>query len=97
MLKRLALATALFAAPAFAAGPDAYQVTGVVKEANADTITVVKDHGGKKENFEIARGGDTTEVKPGDKVTVYYKMTATKVEVKSQAAASGSKKSSTKK
>jgi len=96
MLKRLALATALFAAPAFAAGPDSYQVTGVVKEATADTITVVKEHGGKKENFEIARGGDTTALKPGDKVTVYYKMTATKVEVKPAAASSSKKSSSTK-
>lgn len=81
MLKRLALAAALFAAPAFAASPDAYQVTGVVKETNADTITVMKG----KERFEIARGGDTTAVNVGDKVTVHYKMTATKVEVKTAA------------
>jgi len=92
MLKRLALAAALFAVPALAAGPDAYQVTGVVKDANADTITVVKDHGGKKENFEIARGGVATEVKAGDKVTVYYKMTATKIDVKPAAASSTKKK-----
>jgi FKBP-type peptidyl-prolyl cis-trans isomerase len=78
MFKRLALTAALLAAPAFAAGPDAYQVTGVVKETNADTITVMKG----KERFEIARGGDTTAVKVGDKVTVHYKMTVTKIDVK---------------
>ncbi len=78
MLKCLALAAALFAAPAFAASPDAYQVTGSVSATDADTITVMKG----KEKFEIARGGDTTAVKVGDKVTVHYKMTATKIEVK---------------
>jgi len=83
MLKRLALAAALFAAPAFAASPDSFQVTGVVKEANADTITVMKG----TERFEIARGGDTTAVNVGDKVTIHYKMTATKIEVKTAAKA----------
>jgi FKBP-type peptidyl-prolyl cis-trans isomerase len=81
MLKRLALALAVFAAPAFAASPDAYQVTGTVKDVNADTITVMKG----KERFEIARGGDTTAVKAGDKVTVHYKMTETSIEVKTAA------------
>ena len=81
MLKRLALAAALYAAPAFAASPDAYQVTGTVKDTDADTITLMKG----SEKFEIARGGDTTAVKVGDKVTVHYKMTATKIEVKTAA------------
>jgi hypothetical protein len=81
MFKRLALTAALLAAPAFAAEPDAYQVTGVVKDTNADTITVMKG----KEKFEIARGGDATAVKAGDKVTVHYRMTATKIEVKTAA------------
>lgn len=83
MLKTLALAAALFAAPAFASGPDAYQVTGIVKDVSADTITVMKG----KEKFEIARGADTTAVKAGDKVTIHYKMTATSVEVKTAAKA----------
>jgi streptogramin lyase len=83
MLKRLLLAAALFAAPALAAAPDAFQVTGVVKEANADTITVMKG----KERFQIARGGDTTALNVGDKVTIHYTMTATKVEVKTAAKA----------
>jgi len=81
MLKRLALAIALFATSALAASPDAYQVTGTVKENSADTIVVMKG----SERFEIARGGDTTAVNVGDKVTVHYKMTATKIEVKSAA------------
>ena len=81
MLKRLALAAALLAVPAFAAGPDSYQVTGIVKDVSTDTITVMKG----KEKFEIARGADTTAVKAGDKVTVHYKMTATSVEVKTAA------------
>jgi len=85
MLKRLALAAALFAAPAFAAGPDAYQVTGVVKDVSADTITLIQVKTNVK--FEIARGGDATTVKVGDKVTVHYKMTATSVDVKSAKAA----------
>jgi FKBP-type peptidyl-prolyl cis-trans isomerase len=85
MLKRLALAAALFAAPAFAAGPDAYQVTGIVKDANADTITLTQVKTNVK--FEIARGGDTTALKAGDKVTIHYKMTATSVEVKPAKAA----------
>ena len=87
MLKRFILATALLAAPAFAASPDAYQVTGTVKDTDADTITVMKG----SEKFEIARGGDTTAVKVGDKVTVHYKMTATKIEVKTAAKPAKSK------
>ena len=83
MLKTLALAAALFTATAFASGPDAYQVTGIVKDVSADTITVMKG----KEKFEIARGADTTAVKAGDKVTIHYKMTATSVEVKTAAKA----------
>jgi streptogramin lyase len=83
MLKRLALAAVLFAAPALAAAPDAFQVTGIVKEANADNITVMKG----TERFQIARGGDTTALNVGDKVTIHYTMTATKVEVKTPKAA----------
>jgi hypothetical protein len=87
MLKRLALAAALFSAPVLAASPDAFQVTGIVKETNTDTITVMKG----KERFEIARGGDTTALNVGDKVTIHYKMTATKIEVKTAAKAAPAK------
>jgi hypothetical protein len=83
MLKRLALVGLLFCAPSLAAAPDAFQVTGIVQEANADNITVMKG----KERFQIARGGDATALNVGDKVTIHYTMTATKIEVKAAAKA----------
>lgn len=59
-----------------------YQVTGVVLEVTTSTIIVDK----KGEKFEIAlpAGYKTSggEIKKGSKVTVYYKMSATEVEVK---------------
>ncbi len=76
----LALALAALALPAFAA-EHTYQVTGPVVEVTPDTITVQKG----KENWQIARNAGTTvsgEPKKGDKVTVMYTMTATKIEVK---------------
>jgi cytochrome c1 len=81
-MKRIALALALvaLAAPALAAQPRTYQVTGPVLEITADTITVQKG----SEKWEIARTADTKvkgELKTGEKVTVHYKMTATSVEV----------------
>lgn len=82
-MKRLALALALvaFTAPALAAQPRTYQVTGPVIELTADVITVQKG----SEKFEIARTADTKvtgELKKGEKVTVEYRMTAATVEVK---------------
>ncbi len=70
-----ALASSVFAAD--------YQVTGVVKELTDAKITVTKG----KENFEMARTGVTlpADVKVGSKVTVYYSITATKVESKEAA------------
>ena len=58
----------------------AYQVTGDVKEVTDTTITVMKG----KEKFEITKTADTKGDAPkvGDKVTVEYFMTATKVDVK---------------
>ncbi len=76
----LALALAALALPALAADKS-YQVTGPVVEVSPDSITVQKG----KENWQIARNAGTTataEPKKGDKVTVYYSMTATKIEVK---------------
>ncbi len=81
-MKRLFLMLAVclsLAGSALAASNKAYQVTGKVVSADSDMISVQKG----KENFEIARGDDKTDVKVGDKVTVYYKLTATKVEAKS--------------
>jgi hypothetical protein len=80
----LALALAALAAPALAADK-AYQVTGPVVEVTSDTITVQKG----KESWQIARTADTQvtgEPKKGDKVTVMYKMTATKIETKAEKA-----------
>jgi hypothetical protein len=80
------VAAVLYVAPALAAKPDSYQVTGAVVELGNDKIVVMKG----KERFEIARDGTTKmpgEVKVGDKVTVYYRMTATEVESKGAAKA----------
>lgn len=81
-MNRLAIAAVLaaLALPATAADKT-YQVTGPVLEVSAGSITVQKG----KEKWEIARSADTQvtgEPKKGDKVTIEYKMTATKVEVK---------------
>ena len=82
-MKRLALALVLaaLAAPALAAQPKTYQVTGPVLEVTADTIVVQKG----SEKWEIGRGPDTKvtgELKKGEKVTVEYRMTAASIEVK---------------
>jgi cytochrome c1 len=82
-MKRIALvlALAVLAAPALAAPPKTYQVTGPVLEVTADTITVQKG----TEKWEIGRSADTKvtgELKKGEKVTVEYRMTAATVEVK---------------
>ncbi len=83
--RTLALAAALVV-PAAALAEHTYQVTGPVVSSTPESITVKKG----SENWEIARGDDKTDVKPGDKVTITYAMTAKKVEVKP--ASSGAKK-----
>lgn len=73
-------AVQLIAAPAFA-DSKSYQVTGPVLEINAQTIVVQKG----SEKWEIARTAGTQvkgTPKVGDKVTVYYTMTATSIEPK---------------
>ena len=59
-----------------------YQVTGPVTELTDSKIVVTKG----TEKFEVARNPQTKvtggELKVGDRVTVYYDMTATDVEVK---------------
>ena len=75
-----------FAGTAQADSAKSYQVTGPVLEVNDNMIVVEK----KKERWEIARNADTKvkgDVKVGTEVTVYYTMTATKVEVKGEKAA----------
>ena len=78
----LALALAV---PAAAAGKKTYQVTGPVLELTADTIVVQKG----TDRWEIARDAATRvtgDLKVGAKVTIEYRMTATSVEVKPEAA-----------
>ena len=82
-MKRLALALTILAlaAPAVAAQPKTYQVTGPVLDVTADLIVVQKGD----EKWEIARTADTKvkgDLKKGEKVTVEYRMTAAAVEVK---------------
>jgi hypothetical protein len=57
-----------------------YQVTGPVIEVNASYIVVQKGD----QKWQIAMDSSTKGDKPkvGDKVTVYYKMTATEIETK---------------
>lgn len=57
-----------------------YQVTGPVVEVT-DTYLVVKKG---EANWQIARNASTKGATPkvGDKVTVYYSMTATEIEAK---------------
>ena len=57
-----------------------YQVTGPVLEVKDTYIVVQKG----EQKWQIAMDSSTKGAKPkvGDKVTIYYKMTATEIEVK---------------
>jgi hypothetical protein len=72
----------LLAAPALrAADAKAYQVTGPVLEVTDTTVTVQKGD----DKWQIARDKSTKmdgQLKVGAKVTIYYKMVATDIEVK---------------
>jgi hypothetical protein len=64
-----------------AAEAKTYQVTGPVSEVTPTTITVQKGD----EKWQLARDKNTkggADVKVGSKVTVYYQMVASEVEVK---------------
>jgi RNase P/RNase MRP subunit p29 len=83
MLKRAILVSAAalsFATAAAAADMKTYQVTGPVVSVTDDSIVVTKG----KDNWTIAKDASTKgpAVKPGDKVTIHYKMTATDIELK---------------
>jgi RNase P/RNase MRP subunit p29 len=78
------LAILCAAIPALGESDKAYQVTGPVVEVTKDMIVVMKG----KDRWEIARDASSkvpADVKAGDKVTVYYRMTATEVESKAAA------------
>lgn len=71
----------LFAASLAAALPKTYQVTGIVTALTGEIITIKKGD----ELWEIARDKDTKvkgELKIGGKVTIFYRMTAMRIEVK---------------
>lgn len=63
------------------AAAKSYQFTGVVKSVDSGTLTVEKS---AKETWQFELASDTKGGKPkvGDKVTVYYKMVATEIEMK---------------
>jgi hypothetical protein len=77
----LALAVAAaFSLTLMADDAKSYQVTGPVLEVNASYLVVQKGD----QKWQIAWDSSTKGDKPkvGDKVTIYYKMTATEIEVK---------------
>lgn len=89
-LTALVPALILVASTSFAA-VKTYQVTGIVKSVTADSIVVDKG----KEVWELARDGATKvtgDLKAGSKVTIEYRMTATKIEVKAEKAPAPAKK-----
>ena len=95
-MKRTVLALVVLAliAVAFAAGGSAagksYQFTGVVKAADAGSVTVEKS---AKETWQFDVSKETKGTpKVGDKVTVYYKMVATEIESKPATATPAAKK-----
>ena len=85
MKRVLALVVVILVMPAlvFAASVKTYQVTGPVLEVTDNMIAVKKG----ADRWEIARDKDTKvtgDLKVGAKVTIEYRMTATKVEVKEE-------------
>jgi hypothetical protein len=84
----------LFSSAAFAGPIKTYQVTGPVLEVTSDMVAVKKG----TERREIALGPDTKvagDLKVGSKVTIEYRMTATKVDVKEPAKAKEAPKTKT--
>lgn len=77
----LILCAVLFLSTSALAGSAQYQVTGPVLEARDDVVVVQKGN----EKWEIARDKATAisgDLKVGAKVTVFYTMQASKIEVK---------------
>lgn len=92
----LAVLSLLAGRTAIAAVND-YQVTGPVLEVTDSMIAVEAN---KKDRWELKKDADTkgpADVKVGDKVTVHYTMTATKIEAKAAKAEKGAKKEKAKK
>ena len=75
--------SAVLALSSTAFAVDSYQVTGPIVEIADTKIVVTK--GAEKERFEINRAPGTKikgDLKVGEKVTVFYTMTATSIEAK---------------
>jgi hypothetical protein len=89
-MKRMTLVAAalmlVLCASAFGAMAKTYQVTGPVLEVRSDVIVVQNG----SDRWEIARDSATKvtgDLKVGAKVTIEYRMTATAVTIKPEAAA----------
>ena len=81
LLLALCLSFCLATPSALARQPKKYQVTGKVLEVTSDYITVDKEG----EPWEVGRDANTKvtgTLKVGEKVTIEYRMSATKVDVK---------------
>ena len=82
-MKRMAVCIAVLLLSSWAwAGSKTYQATGPVVDVRDDAIVVDK---GKEGKWEIARDANTKvngTLQKGAKVTVYYRMQATEIEVK---------------
>jgi len=84
-----ALMAVAFVAGGYAAAKS-YQFSGVVKAADAGSVTVEKS---AKETWQFEVSKDTKGTpKVGDRVTVYYKMVATEFEGKPATATPAKKK-----
>jgi hypothetical protein len=78
------MALALGFGAGLSAAAKAYQFTGTVKANDGGTLTVEKS---AKETWTFTTTKDTKgTAKVGDKVTVYYTMTATEIEAKAATA-----------
>lgn len=91
ILVAIVLLALLAPAPALARQPKTYQVTGTVLEVTSDFIAVDKSG----ERWEIGRGADTKvtgQLKVGQKVTLEYRMSASRIEVKPEKAGDGKSK-----
>jgi hypothetical protein len=85
----------VLASASWAGTAKTYQVTGPLVSASDDTVVVMKG----KDKWEIGRDASTKvtgELKPGAKVAIEYRMTATSIDAKEAGAAAKSPASAAK-
>ena len=94
-MKNLSLALCatalLISSPLIAGEAKSYQVTGPVLDVTSTSITVQKGN----DKWEIVRNSSTKvtgDLKTGAKVTIYYTMVASEVEVKASKPSKSEKK-----